>query len=564
MNFEQDFKRQFGDKYQNLNLRSVVVKKNEASLVVTFLYPSTDAELSIEQKNEIIDWLKEQLSLEKLSLKVKFMRVFVESRLITKSVLEFFEKKYKLVSTYMSEKNLKIEIRPLDVCVSIELSPRLQILFKEHDIAGELAKYLKSNFLVEFTIVPVENSALVDEVDIENVQMKATYQVVKRYSVEILKTVAGTPIVKGLKEEKEKSKEKQAEEEKILKEETNSDDNSKEEKENLEDTGVDEKIIKDKVVYPEFVSNIRTEKTNVTIAGFIRKIERKEFVIKKGKRIGEQKSFYNISLQDIKNGRFDAIYFCPKTYERNMDALEENMFVAMHGDVRTNQLGKLQLYVDKIALANPIKQTQEKSDKPKIDEYGRVVQIEKITALEQNSMFERKNKYNNKIMGKTIVVFDLETTGLDREKSQITEIGAVKIENGNIVEKFWSFVKPTIPIPYDVSEKTGITNDMVADAPPVELVIRDFYEFTRGCVLSGHNVLDFDIHFIRREASLLGLDFDNDIIDTLNEARVARLKISHFNLGTVTKVLGISLEGAHRAWNDAYATAQVLLRLNEV
>ena len=179
-------------------------------------------------------------------------------------------------------------------------------------------------------------------------------------------------------------------------------------------------------------------------------------------------------------------------------------------------------------------------------------------------MFKLKDKYNAKIMGKQIVVFDIETTGLDPATDQIIELGAVKIENGNIVEKFSTFVKPTVKIPFEVSQLTGITQDMVEDAPPIEYVIKDFYDFTRDCTLSGHNVINFDIKFIKREGENYGYDFDNPLIDTLNEARVARLKTSRFNLGTITKLLGISLEGAHRAWNDAFATAQVLLKLNEM
>ena len=73
-----------------------------------------------------------------------------------------------------------------------------------------------------------------------------------------------------------------------------------------------------------------------------------------------------------------------------------------------------------------------------------------------------------------------------------------------------------------------------------------------------------DIKFIRRFGSYINLEFNNDLIDTMNEARVSRLKISRFNLGTVAKALGIELKGAHRAWNDAFATAQVLLKLNEL
>lgn len=508
MNFLQDFRAAFGDKYDFLHLKSATVDKKQGALVVIFLYPANLAELSGEQKQEITDFLKEKLNLQQLRLKVKFMRVFVEEKLIMKAILSFFEEKYKLVNTYVHEKDIKIDITNVDVKVQIELSSRMNAFFAEHKIQSELAGFLKNNFLVDFYVTATENKALLDEVDIENVEMKSSFRPVERYEVEIVKEVAG----KGIP------------------------------------------------TRPEYLSLIKSPKEAVVVAGFLNKIERRDFVIKKGKREGQEKAYFTFQVQDEK-GKMDCIYFCPKCYVKNLEALEEYMYVLLHGDVRLNQVGKLQLYVDKIALANKVEKKEEK--KVDLRKLGKVVEIEKIDAVEQNSMFEQKNKYNSKIMGKSVVVFDIETTGLDAAVDQIIELGAVKVENGNIVEKFSTFVKPTKRIPHDVSELTGITNQMVADAPNIQNVIKDFYDFTRGCVLCGHNILGFDILFIRREAEKLGLVFDNDIIDTMNEARVSRLKISRFNLGTVTKALGISLVGAHRAWNDAFATAQVLLKLNE-
>lgn len=510
MNFEQEFYANFGDKYSELHLKEVVVKKRENLCTITFLSLSTAKDLTDENKKEITDWLKNKLNLEKLTLKVKFMKVYLEERLILKSLLSFFETKYKLIISYITEKSFKINITNLDVVVDIELSERMFNFFEEHKISAELAKFMKDNFLVDFTINLVENKNLMDEVDIENVEMKTSYQVAKRHTVEIVKEIVGSGITPK----------------------------------------------------PEYLSFVTTPKNSVIVAGFIKKIERKDYVVKSGKHVGDQRTLFNFQIADGK-GKIDCVYFCAKRNVQVMEALEETMYILVHGDAKTNQLGKLCLYVDKIALATELDDgflPEKQVAKPE----GPVVEIEKLAAMEQNSMFKLKDRYNNKIMGKQIVVFDIETTGLDPATDQIIELGAVKIENGNIVEKFSTFVKPTVKIPFEVSQLTGITQDMVEDAPPIEYVIKDFYDFTRGCTLSGHNVINFDIKFIKREGENYGYDFDNPLIDTLNEARVARLKTSRFNLGTITKLLGISLEGAHRAWNDAFATAQVLLKLNEV
>lgn len=512
MEFQEEFYASFGNKYENLQLKEVVVKKREGVCTITFLYPSTVKELSDDEKQEIINWLRGNLSLEKIDLKVKFMRVFVEEKLILKALQSFFDKRYKLITAYVMLDNFKVEITNIDVLVNIELTSRMIDFFAEHKIVAELSKYLKTNFLVDFTINLVENKNLQDEVDIENVQMKTTYRLPQRYSVEVVKDLVGFGITPK----------------------------------------------------PEYLSFINAPKESVIVAGFIKKFERKDYVAKSGKHVGEQKTFFSFQLADGK-GKIDCIYFSSKRNVAVMEELQECDYVLAHGDVKLNQIGKLCLYIDKLALATQM-EVEEATPTTKEDvvPLGPVVEIEKLTALEQDSMFELKDKYNSKIMGKNIVVFDIETTGLDPENDQIIELGAVKIENGNVIEKFSTFVKPTKRIPYEVVELTGITEDMVADAPPIDLVIKEFYDFTRGCTISGHNVLGFDIKFIRREGAIRNLEFDNPIIDTMKEAQSSRLlKINRFNLSTVVKALGLTLEGAHRAWNDAYATAQVLLKLNE-
>jgi len=131
MNFEQEFHANFGERFQALQLKNIVARKDERNLVITFLYPSTTKELSQEEKNEIISFIKSKLSLSYLNVKVKFMRVFLEERLILKSIENFFIGKYKLVTSYMSKDNFKIQITPIDVIVDVYLSSRMQNYFVE-------------------------------------------------------------------------------------------------------------------------------------------------------------------------------------------------------------------------------------------------------------------------------------------------------------------------------------------------------------------------------------------------------------------------------------------------
>ncbi|MDO5715009.1 MAG: PolC-type DNA polymerase III [Tissierellia bacterium] len=158
------------------------------------------------------------------------------------------------------------------------------------------------------------------------------------------------------------------------------------------------------------------------------------------------------------------------------------------------------------------------------------------------------------------IVFDIETTGLSIRKDAITEIGAVKIKNGQIVDRFSQLVNPEQNIPLEVSELTGITNAMVENEPKIKSVIHDFYHFCEEGVLVAHNA-KFDTSFIRKYMKREGLEFHFPILDTLPLARATVTGIKRFNLGTICKKLGVTLVGAHRAVNDAQATAEVFLKI---
>lgn len=163
----------------------------------------------------------------------------------------------------------------------------------------------------------------------------------------------------------------------------------------------------------------------------------------------------------------------------------------------------------------------------------------------------------------TYVVFDIETTGLSVRKDKITEIGAVKIKDGHIVERFSQLINPEKNIPQIVVELTGISNALVENEPVIEDVIQDFNEFCKGSVLVAHNAT-FDISFIRKEMKNAGILFDYPVLDTLQLARAVIKGVKRFNLSTISKRLGVSLVNAHRAVNDAEATAEVFLKMLEI
>ena len=161
------------------------------------------------------------------------------------------------------------------------------------------------------------------------------------------------------------------------------------------------------------------------------------------------------------------------------------------------------------------------------------------------------------------VVFDLETTGLSPDKNKIIEIGAVKVVDGAITERFSTFVNPEVPIPYNIEQLTSIKDDMVLDAPRIEEILPEFMKFCEGTVMVAHNA-EFDTGFIRKNCERMGLPFDFTIADTVALARILLPQLNRFKLDTVAKAVGVSLDHHHRAVDDAACTAEIFVKFIEM
>ena len=161
------------------------------------------------------------------------------------------------------------------------------------------------------------------------------------------------------------------------------------------------------------------------------------------------------------------------------------------------------------------------------------------------------------------VVFDIETTGFSPVTNRIIEIGAVKVENGEITERFSTFVNPQVPIPFHIEKLTSINDSMVMDADPIEVVLPQFLEFVGDTILVAHNA-NFDVSFIKENAKRQGIPVDFTYVDTVGIARALLTGHSKYTLDAVAKTLGISLENHHRAVDDAECTAEIFVKFIEM
>ena len=175
-------------------------------------------------------------------------------------------------------------------------------------------------------------------------------------------------------------------------------------------------------------------------------------------------------------------------------------------------------------------------------------------ALQTDFEMDKKDRF---------VVFDIETTGLDPMRDGITEIGAVLVENGEVTDRFHTLVNPEMPIPENIVELTGITDEMVKDCPTASQVIPAFLDFAKDAVLVAHNA-SFDMGFIHQKAASHGMTVKNKVLDTLAVTRRLFPRLKTHKLSAVAQHLNIDMERAHRAVDDALAAAKIFIKCMEI
>ena len=164
----------------------------------------------------------------------------------------------------------------------------------------------------------------------------------------------------------------------------------------------------------------------------------------------------------------------------------------------------------------------------------------------------------------SFIAVDTETTGLDFDLCNIIEIGAVKVENGQIIDSFKSLIKVDEKLPPFIVHLTGITDEMLTDAPSLSDVIADFDAFVGDSILLAHNAA-FDMNFLYTAYErALGKPLSNDYVDTLRVARRALPQLQHRTLPDLCEAFEVVNEGEHRAYGDALATVQCYLRMRDI
>lgn len=309
-----------------------------------------------------------------------------------------------------------------------------------------------------------------------------------------------------------------------------------------------------------FICDIDGVYDNAIIAGkVINLVERTRKNPPKENARNKNPIYFTFSVQDC-SGTFPCIMF-PSIGNTPLVREMNGMEGVFSGKISIGRYGEQNMMVDKITKCEIVTKTPPKDDNEKEEPiYYNTVFPEPVMVYQQDNMLEQRKQLDlSKFEGKTIVVFDLETTGLDRMKSKIVEIGGVKMVDGKFTEKFSSLINPQIPIPKETSLKNNITDEMVKNCPTWEEVVQDFYKFSYGCILCGHNILDFDMPILNNQSKAFGYKFTNKTIDTVILSRMYVKGARDNTLKSLCDKYNVTNENAHRAYEDSIATGQILI-----
>ncbi len=525
-----DYLTKTNPKYEQLKLNVVKYNTKTAEVGIQLLFPDKFGVMTEIEKVQIKQATEKYLE-HKYKVIIAYKKSYVDVEVIWHFAEQFFKENAKFVDTMLAKNNFDVkQVDSVDskqnenydnFVVTINLTKSLYDAFVSQNIASALKAFLEESICANFEI------ALKD--DLAEQDLASVLKMNDNHATElsILRDVSIPDEDKYFSFE------------------------------------IVEKFINE---VPEEVAlrldQLKTAGEKIVIAGTIQDIRERTYTPKKAKQDEEakEKTLYNFTIEDYW-GKMTCVYFPTQNTTETIKQLKVGDTVAFCGDLDSFN-NRWSFKISAIAYAKLGEKPEENIQwrKP-FDEYL-VVKPEPYIEMSQMNLLEEKKEeeISEYLMTHDVVMFDFETTGLSVEDCYILELGAVKIEKGKLTDSFESLVKPPVPIPEEITNLTHITQEMVENAPPYELVLADFYKFTRGCVLSAYNI-DFDAKFLDKYGKSILYNFDNEQIDALVVARKKLKGLPNYKLKTVVTALDVELVSAHRALDDAVAAAKVLQKL---
>lgn len=498
--------REIDERLKKIRISSVEIDKKTNAVKYLFICPETIDETL---KNKILEVAERCTPSSFQSVEIGVFKIVVDDSLVNNEIYKFLTKEYPSISIFLKTTDIRSTVYGDSVRYVVRLTKDGAEYFKRGGVDQKLNSYLGKKFCSDF----------MGDAEVKEQEISASLLNDEIYESEVQKIEHRTIKV-------------------------------------INPVTIDDENIGDLALYIE-----DAKEGEVTVCGIISKITERQ-----GERItdsGEKKTYtYFLIYLDDTTGRISGIYFPRKSVYDKIKTLTEGDAVICRGSISERERGK-SFKIDKLNKCT-FPQDFEKKEKYKKHAPERYSTIfpKKAETVKIESVFD-DNSIPKELMENTYVVFDFETTGLDVNNCEITDIGAVKIEKGVITEEFSSLIKVNVPLSQKITELTGITDQMLKDKPRIDVVLPDFMKFIDGTILVGHNAADFDMRFLKKFAYAEDYEVKNKIIDTMDMTRKYLPTLRRADLHTVADYFNISFNH-HRALADAYATAEVFINLTKI
>ncbi|MBO7186982.1 MAG: 3'-5' exoribonuclease [Clostridia bacterium] len=485
----------------SIKVHKIEIDRENMTIKYTFI---SDKTIVDTVKNKILDYLEKETPKIFKSIFLDIKKVVTDAELIVNALYAFVKNNYPSVSMWFEKSDVTVNELGATVFYTISLAPDAKEYFDKNGIISVINEHLFSNFCSTF---------------IGDTKKKAVGKVFEENASEIYVNAIESFSARTY--------------------------------DVLEVVGIDEK---EPPITATYIVDA-TDAGNYVLAGTISSIREKE--TKTGK------PFYIIDFSDT-TAKIGGLYFTKKNTIEKVKQLTVGQDIIIRGKMSYYGDKGLSLTIDKINLCKfPEDFTIKERPKKDAPCYYSFIKPEKATSLKVKSIFDMNDTLPSDVLNSTIVSVDIETTGTNALSDRITEIGAVKIENGKITEQWTTLINPQVPLSSEITNITGIDDEMLKDKPLIKDVIGDFLCFVGDAKLLGHNLIEFDAKFLSKASKDNNYKFNYEYVDTLVLARKLLPSLKNHKLNTLAEKFEIEFRH-HRALSDAYATAEVFLELKKI
>lgn len=438
---------------------------------------------------------------------VEISKLSPDCEMVKRKIKEAIAQHFKAIYVTLNDGDITVEQTDNGFCYTVAV---MQFIQTGQDICAAIDTYLTSNFCGEFSGKCVVSAKGVNDIKIEEKPDEVEFEIpVRTFAIEDFKFLEGTK----------------------------------------------------KQTAAVYIADLNFVSDEVVLCGTIEQINEREYTNKKG----VQKTYLSLEISDTTASVHVTYFIRQKSYDKIKCLKAGDSIVCTGANEMFN--GSLRYTARVIDYGRYPKGfvPQKRESKP-VPKFYHYVSPQPYSDIQQTDLFTQ-NVIPECLLNNSFVVFDLETTGLNSSPvsgnmDRIIEIGAYKIADGKICESFSTFINPQKKLSDEIVKLTGITEEMVADAPTYEQVMPDFYKFCSGSILVGHNIAGFDFRFVDYYSSSLGYIYDRKMIDTIPLAQEL-LFLSNYKLNTVADKFNITFNH-HRAIDDALATAKIFIELIKI